>query len=148
MPGGLRERHDGLDDDLHPGVDMTVTKSPAQWTASFLLVVAAATHIPLIRDHLEEAPYVGWLFIALSAVCLVLAVAILFVDSPGVWVVSGAVCLAAVVGFLASRTIGLPQIGDDVGNWTDPLGFPAVLSEVLMVALAWVHLRHQGRRTA
>ena len=123
---------------------MTLTKSPAQWTASFLLVVAAATHIPLIGEHLEEAPYVGWLFIALSVVCLVLAVAILFVDSPSLWVISGAVCLAAVVGFLASRTIGLPQIGDDVGNWTEPLGIPAVASELLMVVLAWAHLR-RGR---
>jgi hypothetical protein len=125
---------------------MAVTTSPAQWTASFLLLVAAGTHIPLIRDHLEEAPYIGWLFILLSAVCIVLAVAILFVDSPGVWVISGAVCLAAVVGFLASRTIGLPQIGDDVGNWTDPLGFPAVASEVLMVALAWFQLRRPATR--
>jgi hypothetical protein len=125
---------------------MTLTTSPSQWAASALLVVAAATHIPLIQDHLEEAPYVGWLFIALSVVCIVLAVAILFVDSAGVWIISGAVCLAAVVAFLASRTIGLPQIGDDVGNWTEePLGIPAVASEVLMVVLAWVHLRRTGR---
>src|SRR6476469_4019391 len=115
---------------------MSITRSPAQWCACFLLLVAAAAHLPLIRTHLDEAPYVGWLFIALSVVCIALAVVILCVDNAGVWLVSGAVCLAAVVGFLASRTIGLPQIGDDVGNWTDPLGFPAVLSEVLMVALA------------
>jgi hypothetical protein len=121
---------------------MKLTRSPSQWCASFLLLVAAGTHIPLIQDHLEEAPYVGWLFIALSVVCIVLAVAILFLDNIGVWVISGAVCFAAVVAFLASRTIGLPQIGDDVGNWTDPLGIPAVASEVLMVALAWLHLRN------
>src|SRR5215218_3584155 len=100
---------------------MSLRRSPAQWCASFLLVVAAGTHIPLIREHLEEAPYVGWLFLALSVVCLGLAVAILVVDTPGVWMLSGAVCLAAVVAFLASRTVGLPQIGDDVGNWTEPL---------------------------
>ena len=70
---------------------MSLTRSPAQWCASFLLLVAAGTHIPLIQDHLEEAPYVGWLFIALSVVCIVLAVAILFVDSAGVWIISGAV---------------------------------------------------------
>ncbi len=124
---------------------MSLTRSPAQWCASFLLLVAAGTHIPLIQDHLEEAPYVGWLFIALSVVCIVLAVAILFVDSASIWIISGAVCFAAVVAFLASRTIGLPQIGDDVGNWTEPLGIPAVASEVLMVVLAWVHLRRTGR---
>jgi hypothetical protein len=123
---------------------MRVTTSPAQWCASFLLLVAAGTHIPLIEDHLEEAPYVGWLFILLSVVCIGLAVAILFVDSAGVWALSGITCFAAVVAFFASRTVGLPQIGDDVGNWTDPLGFPAVASEVLMAALAYWHLR--GRR--
>jgi hypothetical protein len=121
---------------------LKLTQSASHWCASFLLLVAAGTHIPLIRAHLEEAPYIGWLFIALSVVCIVLAVAILFVDHVGVWVLSAAVCFAAVVGFLASRTIGLPQIRDDVGNWTDPLGIPAVASEMLMVALAWLHLRN------
>jgi hypothetical protein len=120
---------------------MTLTRSPSQWCASFLLLVAAGTHIPLIQAHLEEAPYVGWLFIVLSVVCIALAVAILFVDNVGVWAISGAVCFAAVVAFLASRTVGLPQIGDDVGNWTEPLGFPAVASEVLMAVLAYAHLR-------
>jgi hypothetical protein len=121
--------------------NMRLTQSPSQWCASFLLLVAAGTHIPLIQDHLEEAPYVGWLFIVLSVVCIALAVVVLFVDHVGVWVLSAAVCLAAVVGFLASRTVGLPQIRDDVGNWTDPLGFPAVGSEALMVALAWLRIR-------
>ena len=110
---------------------MSLTRSPAQWCASFLLLVAAGTHI-------------GWLFIAFSVVCIVLAVAILLVDNPGVWILSGAVCLAAVVGFLASRTVGLPQIGDDVGNWTEPLGIPAVASEALMVVLACAHLMRTG----
>lgn len=125
---------------------MRLTTSPAQWCASFLLLVAAGTHIPLIEMHLEEAPYIGWSFILLSVVCIVLAIAILVVDDAAVWVVSGAVCLAAVVAYLASRTIGLPQIEDDVGNWTEPLGIPAVASEVLMTALAWWHLRRMRGR--
>ncbi|HEY2879925.1 hypothetical protein [Nocardioides sp.] len=124
---------------------MKLTNSPAQWCASLLLLVAAGTHIPLIQDHLEEAPYVGWLFVILSVVCVALAIAILFVDRAGVWALGGVTCLAAVVAFLASRTVGLPQIGDDVGNWTDPLGFPAVASEALMAALAYVHLRARPR---
>ncbi len=49
---------------------MRSTRTPAQWCASFLLLVAAGTHVPLIEDHLEEAPYVGWLFIALCVTCL------------------------------------------------------------------------------
>ena len=124
---------------------MKPTTSPDQWLASLLLFVAAGTHIPLIHEHLEEAPYVGILFIALSVVCIGLGVAILFLDRPGVWLLSAAVCLAAVVAFLASRTVGLPQIGDDIGNWTEPLGFPAVAAEALLPLLALLHLR--DRRT-
>jgi hypothetical protein len=86
---------------------MRLTQSASQWCASLLLLVAAGTHIPLIQDHLEEAPYVGRLFIALSVVCIVLAVVILFVDHVGVWLLSAAVCFAAVVAFLTSRTVGL-----------------------------------------
>jgi len=119
---------------------MKLTTSPAQWCASLLLLVAAGTHVPLIKEHLQEAPYVGWLFIALTVTCVVLAVAIAFTDHASVWVLGGLTCVAAVTAFLASRTIGLPQIGDDVGNWTEPLSFPATASEVLMVGLAYVHL--------
>jgi len=121
-----------------------------QWCASFLLLIAAGAHVPLIQDHLEEAPYVGWLFIALTIICVALAVLIVVVDHPSVWVIAGLTCLAAAVAFLASRTIGLPQIGDDVGNWTEPLGLPALASEVLMALLAYVHLRNDqlGRRPA
>jgi hypothetical protein len=122
---------------------MKVTTSPDQWVASILLFVAAGTHIPLIREHMEEAPYIGWLFVALSVVCIVFGVAILFLDNPGLWLLSGLVCFAAVVAFLASRTIGLPQIGDDIGNWTEPLGFPAVVSEALVPLLAYLHLRER-----
>ncbi len=127
---------------------MRPTITPPQWLASFLLLVAATTHIPLIKEHLDEAPYIGVLFILLSVVCIVLAVVILVVDNPEVWLISGAVCLGAVVAFLASHTVGLPQIGDDVGNWTEPLGLPAVASEALMALLAWVHLRRPGTTPA
>ncbi len=51
----------------------TPSRSPSQWMASVLLLVAAATHIPLIPAHLQEAPYVGILFIALSVLCVALA---------------------------------------------------------------------------
>lgn len=124
---------------------MRTSRTPAQWLAAVMLLVAAATHVPLIREHLEEAPYVGIGFLLLSVACVALAGVILVVRADAVWLLSGAICLAAVVAFLASRTIGLPQIGDDVGNWTEPLGFPAVAAELVMVALAAAHLR--SRRT-
>jgi hypothetical protein len=109
------------------------------------LLVNAGVHIPLVPEHLDEAPYIGVLFILLSVACIVLAVVIVVVDTTWVWAASGTISLLALVAFVLSRTVGLPQIGDDVGNWTDPLGFPALASEALTVALAAGALR---RRTA
>jgi hypothetical protein len=123
---------------------MKLTTSPDQWGAAILLLVAAGTHVPLIREHLEEAPYVGVLFIALSVVCTALAAAMLFLERPALWMLSAVVCLAAVVAFLASRTVGLPQIHDDIGNWTEPLGFPALAAEAWVPVLAYLHLRERA----
>jgi len=118
--------------------------SPLRWVCALTLLVTAATHIPLVPEHLEEAPYVGVLFILLSAVSILLAAAILVRDLPLVWVTSGTVTLLAFVAFLVSRTIGLPEIGDDIGNWTEPLGFPALVAELATSALAVLAVRRAG----
>ncbi len=107
--------------------------------------------MPLISEHLEEAPYIGVLFILLAIVCAVLAVLVVVADTTLVWVASAVVTALALAGFLLSRTVGLPQIGDDIGNWTEPLGFPAVGAEALVVVLAGLvvgpHHTRKGRRS-
>ncbi len=115
---------------------MTTLRSPWRWLAAALLVTTAAVHIPLVGEHLEEAPYIGVLFIVLSATCILLAAAVLAFDSVAVWAAAGVVSVLALVGFLLSRTVGLPEIGDDIGNWTEPLGYPALAAEALTVLLA------------
>jgi hypothetical protein len=127
---------------------MATNRPLPRWGAAAMLFIASGTHVPLIARHLEEAPYVGVLFIALSVVCFVLAICLVAFDADAVWLLSGAVCLAALVAFLASRTVGLPGIGDDVGNWTEPLGFPALFSETVVVVLTGVVLarHHESHR--
>ena len=127
---------------------MTKSRSWQRWTTSGLLLVAGAAHVPLIREHLREAPYVGWGFVLFALSCLVLAVWVATTDEPKSWMLSGAVCVAALAAYLASRTVGLPQIGDDIGNWSEPMSFPALTSEVLVVALAASHLLRRPRPAA
>lgn len=116
--------------------------SPLRWFAAAMMFVAAAVHVPLVPEHLEEAAYVGVLFIALAVVGAVLTVLLMVHDSRPVWTVSGVVGLLSVVAFVASRTVGLPQITDDIGNWTEPLGYPALASEALVTIVAALALRH------
>ncbi|MGN6250408.1 MAG: hypothetical protein ACTHNS_01200 [Marmoricola sp.] len=116
-------------------------RSEDRWIGVVALLVTAGTHTPLIGEHLEEAPYVGWLFIVLSAASILLAALLVVRDSAAVWFASGATTLLALIAFVLSRTVGLPQIGDDIGNWTEPLGFPAIVAEAVVAVIAYVVLR-------
>jgi hypothetical protein len=123
-----------------PGLGATL-RSPARWAAALTLVISGATHIPVIPEHLQEAPYIGYLFIALTIACFALAAAVLVADSGTVWLTSGVVTALAVLAYVLSRTVGLPQIGDDVGNWTEPLGIAAITAEAVTAVIAVVVLR-------
>ena len=118
-------------------------KSRLRGPAALLLLITAGAHVPLIGEHLEEAPYVGLLFVALTVAALTAAVLLVRRDTATVWGASGMLTLLAIAGFLVSRTVGLPQLGDDVGNWTEPLAFPALAAETLATALAAVVLAHR-----
>jgi hypothetical protein len=105
--------------------------------AALCVLVAGLTHVPLIGEHLEEAPYVGVLFIALAVASALLAGSLLVHDSPLVWALVALVMGAAVIAFVVSRTVGLPQMPDDVGNWWgEAMGVPAVTAEALAAAFA------------
>jgi len=121
--------------------DMNVTRSPWRFPAAAALVVAGAVHVPITGEHLHEAPYIGVLFIALTVACGACAVLLVLHDNPLVWTVAGGVAALAVIAYVLSRTVGLPQIGDDVGNWSDALGTTALLTEGLTVVLAALALR-------
>ena len=138
----------------HQGSDMTRLNSPWRWPTAALLLLDAAAHTPLIRPHLAEAPYIGVLFILLTAACILLTAAVITIDTAATWATIHVVCLLALAAFLISRTVGLPQIGDDVGNWTEPLEYPALTAEVLTAVIATIVLngyrhgaQHHGERS-
>ena len=103
-------------------------------------------HIPVTPDHLVEAPYVGVGFVLLTVAGILLAVLLLDDDEPWVWWATGGVALAALAGYMLSRTVGLPQIRDDVGAWDDPLGTVAITCEGLMLGCALVRAALPVRR--
>ena len=122
----------------------TALRSPLRWPAAVLLLVTAGTHVPMVRQHLTEAPYIGVLFIVVAVASLALAMLLLRWDTPVVWGASGLLTLLALVAFLVSRTVGLPEIADEVGNWTEPLGFPALTAEALATVVAATALRRRS----
>lgn len=108
--------------------------SQARWVVAAAALVAAVAHIPVIGPHLEEAPYMGALFIALTVACLTLAATLLIIEAPAVYLASAVVCSLAIIGYIATRVVAFPMLADDVGNWWEPLGVVSVVFEAIVVA--------------
>jgi hypothetical protein len=119
--------------------------SPWRWTAALLLVTTAAIHIALVPQHLREAPYAGVLFAALSATALIVAALLVTREHPALWAAAAGLSLVAIGGYVASRSVGLPMMADDVGDWLNSLGVAALASEALTVTVCWWAVRAGGR---
>lgn len=119
-------------------------RSPQRWVLTAAATLAAAAHVPVIAPHLHEAPYMGALFILLTAACVALAVAALIRDSAAVYALAALTCGLAIIGYLATRLVPFPMLADDVGNWLEPLGVVSILSEAFVVAAAVAALVRRG----
>jgi hypothetical protein len=108
-----------------------------RWPAAAALSATAAIHMTLVPEHLREAPYAGALFIALSAAALATAIVLSATDHELVWLAAVAISLGALVAYFLSRSVGLPSMSDDIGDWTNPLGLAAVACETLTL-ICWL----------
>lgn len=107
--------------------------------------VAAIAHVPVIAPHLDEAPYMGVLFVVLTAACAFLALAALVRGGRAVYVLTVLTCGLAVLGYVATRLVAFPMLADDVGNWLEPLGVVSIVSESIAVGAALVGLRRTSQ---
>lgn len=83
-------------------------------------VANTVLHALLVPDHLEEKFYIGFLFAVGSAVMLVVAAALVSLKhAMAAWLTGSLVSLGMIIGFLLSRTIGLPD-GYYEPGWEPP----------------------------
>ena len=110
-----------------------------RWPTVAGLLIAAVAHVPVIPEHLHEAPYMGWLFVAFTAAA-VLAAAVVAVRglAPVAVVGVGLLSAVAILTYCLTRVVAFPQLADDVGNWTEPLGLVSIVSETVVLALVSV----------
>lgn len=114
--------------------------APLRWLTVVAVAVAAAAHVPVIAPHLDQAPYMGALFILLTVACSVLGAALCVRDSRIVYALVVLTCGLAVIGYVATRLVAFPMLSDDVGNWLEPLGIVSIVSESVAVACSLVAL--------
>ncbi len=119
-----------------------------RWVLAAGAFVAATAHVPVIRPHLSEAPYMGVLFVVLTAACVSLGIAALIKDDRAVYALAALTCGLAILGYAATRLVSFPMLADDVGNWLEPLGLVSIASEAVVVIAAISGLRSSTRTSS
>lgn len=112
---------------------LTPVQSPLRWVVVPAVLVAAAAHLPVIAPHLVEARYMGLLFIVLTSACVLLGATLISTDPPVVYLAAAVTCGVAMLGYVLTRSVAFPMLGDEVGNWFEPLGVVSMLAEAVVV---------------
>lgn len=104
--------------------------------AALGLLAIAVVHLLDGPGSLSEHFYIGALELALVAACVPLALLLLTRPVRLFWHATGALCTAALLVYIASRTTGLPGSTGDTGNWFQSLGMANVVFEAAVIGLA------------
>ena len=108
-------------------------------TRATLAVGLAAIGVIHLLDSIgkyHETPYIFWMYVALIVGCIAVAGVVLFTRSRAALLAAAALAASAAIGYVLSRTTGLPNANGDVGNWTEPLGLASLFVEGSVVAVA------------
>src|SRR5207248_199956 len=83
----------------------------------------------------SETRYLFWMYMALIVGAVAAAAATLFHRSRLPLAAAAGLAASVIVGYVLSRTTGLPSATDDIGNWTEPLGLASLVVEAFVVAV-------------
>ena len=108
------------------------------------LATMIAIHATELAGKVEEVAYLGFGYVALIAGAFVAALMLAVGDRRG-WVVAAATASATLVGYVLTRTTGLPGSTDDIGNWGETLAIWSMLAELGVCGLAAVALGRPRR---
>jgi hypothetical protein len=93
-------------------------------------------HLLDLPHTIHETPYIGWLTIALITGSVLAAAGLVRRPTRVVWTLAASIAAATILAFVISRTVGLPQATDDIGNWNEPLGLASLFVEGVIVGTA------------
>ena len=119
-----------------PSVRAAVRDGIARAVAVVGLAGFALIHMLDLPGTMSGTPYIGWMYIGLIASALGLAGALVRTSDNRVWAAAGGLVLSTIVAYVLSRTTGLPQSTDDIGNWGQTLGIAMLFTGGSLLALS------------
>ncbi|MFN8052628.1 MAG: hypothetical protein U0Q22_14370 [Acidimicrobiales bacterium] len=123
-------------DRSNPVVAEVTRPLPAAALAGMALLAGTiAIHTSELSGKVEETAYLGLGYVLMIAASLISIVLIAQRDRRG-WQLGAATCAATLVGFVLTRTTGLPGAMGDKGNWGETIAVWSLVVEGAFVALA------------
>lgn len=127
---------------------MNLTSRTSAWGAVIALLATALIHFVEAPAAFAEARYKGLLFVANGVGALIAVGGISRGAWSWGWLLGALVAGGAIVGYVASRTVGLPGIPAEPDAWMEPWGVASLVAEGLVVLLFLVALRSRRRTTS
>lgn len=112
------------------------------WAGIVLILATGVIHFIEAPDSFDDATYKGILFVLNGIGALIAAVGIYRGVKSWGWTLGLLVAAGALIGYIISRTVGLPGLEAEPDAWFEPMGVASLLVETLFTALAvWVLAR-------
>ncbi len=99
-----------------------------------LILIIGLIHVIDAKDSFSDAIYKGWLFYANGVAASIAAWGIYRKHIWG-WNLGLMVAVGSFLGYVASRTVGLPYIPAETDAWLEPLGVTSLIAEGLFVVV-------------
>jgi len=115
-----------------------------QWLSVALILGIGLIHLSMVPAEYEEAQYMGLLFAINFLAAIIAALGILRREVWG-WVLGLVIAAGSIIGYILSRTVGLP--GMEIEAWLQPMGLLSLIVEGIFFVLVimmkpWADLAH------
>jgi Na+/proline symporter len=119
----------------HPAPDV-LRDAIARAVAVVGLAGFALIHLLDLPDTMSGSLLIGWLYIAAIVGAIGLAGALVLTSDTRVWLAAAGLVTSVIVAYVLSRTTGIPQDTDDIGNWGQSLGIAMLFVGGSLLSLA------------
>lgn len=127
---------------------LPIREETARMLAVVGLVAIAVIHILDAAGTYTSTRYIFWLYMAVIIGAIPGTLLLAHWSSRRAWIAPALLAAGPLLGYLLSRTIGLPGDGDDVGNWLDTLGMASLFVETGVLSLSLLRLGTADRLLA
>jgi hypothetical protein len=121
---------------IHDAIDDAISRT----VAIAGLGAIALIHVLQLPAAFSETFYLGLLFVGAIVAAVALAATLTRVSGERAWTATAALPALILLGYVLSRTTGLPDATNDVGEWDEPLGLASLVAEGLVVCVSAVVL--------